>query len=89
MNVRYDLRNPQALKYAMKHPGRGTSYSIRELAKAVGLPHHALIGHLLTGERGDCDYETAHRIARAVGVGVLVLFEPPASPEPNGTDLYQ
>lgn len=70
----------------MDHPGRGTPYTIRELAQTVGLPHHALIGHLLTGERDDCDYETARRIARAVGVAILVLFAPPASPESNGTD---
>lgn len=70
----------------MDHPGRGTPYSIRQLAEAIGLSHHALVGHLLTGERSDCDSETAHRIAAAVGVAVLVLFAPSASPETNEPD---
>lgn len=83
MNVRYDLRNPKILRWAMDHPGRGNPYSIRELAEKVGLKHHALIGHLLTGERDDCDMDTAHAIAESVGVAVLVLFAPPASPSQN------
>ena len=70
----------------MDHPGRGAPYSIRQLADTIGLSHHALIGHLLTGERNDCDISTAHRIAEALGVAVLVLFAPSASPEANGTD---
>ena len=83
--MRYTLRHPKALKWAMDHPGRGTPYSIRELADAVGLTHHSLIGHLLKGSRTECDMETAHRIAEAVGVAVLVLFAPPASPDQNGS----
>lgn len=70
----------------MDHPGRGNPYSIRQLADAIGLSHHALVGHLLTGERGDCDSETAHRIAEALGVSVRVLFAQPASPETNEPD---
>jgi hypothetical protein len=80
LNVRYDLRDPNTLRSVMEHPGRGTPYSIRELAETVGLKGHALIGHLLTGERKDCDVAIAHAIAEAVGVAVLVLFAPPASP---------
>lgn len=80
MKVRYTLRHPKALKWAMDHPGRGESYSIRELAEVVG-KHHSLIGHLLAGERETCDMELAHAISEAVGVGVLVLFAPPASPK--------
>jgi hypothetical protein len=83
MSDRYALRDPKILRHAMDHPERGRSYSIRELAKTVGLSHHALIGHLLTGERKDCDSDTARAIAEAVGVGVRVLFAPPASPNPN------
>lgn len=73
----------------MDHPGRGAPYSIRELAETVGLSHHALIGHLLTGERKDCDMTTAHAIAEAVGVAVLVLFAPPASPKRNESSPEQ
>lgn len=83
MSVRYELRDPKILRWVMDHPGRGTPYSVRGLAEAVGLSHHALIGHLLTGERRDCDFELAHRIAGAVGVAILVLFAPPPSPEWN------
>lgn len=71
----------------MDHPGRGKPYSIRELAETVGLPHHALIGHLLTGERKDCDMDVAHSIAEAVGVAVLVLFAPPATPNRSASTL--
>ncbi|MFJ8583687.1 hypothetical protein ACIRD2_03365 [Streptomyces sp. NPDC093595] len=81
--MRYILHDPKILRHAMDHPGRGTSYSIRELAKAVGLSHHALIGHLLTGERDGCDEGTAEAIAEAVGVSVRVLFAPPASLDQN------
>ncbi|SDN19127.1 hypothetical protein SAMN05444921_12191 [Streptomyces wuyuanensis] len=83
MNVRYELRDPKILRWVMDHPGRGTPFSVRGLAEAVGLSHHALIGHLLTGERKDCDFDVAHRIAGVVGVAVLVLFAPPASPDWN------
>lgn len=86
MSARYSLRDPKILRWVMDHPGRGTPYSIRQLAEAIGLSHHALIGHLLTGERSDCSTETAHRIAEALGVAVLVLFAPSASPETNESD---
>lgn len=89
MNVRYALRNPKILRWTMDHPGRGTPYSIRELAETIGLPHHSLIGHLLTGRQEDCEPDIAHRIAGAVGVAILVLFAPPASPDQNGTGLDQ
>lgn len=81
MRVRYALRKPELLREVMQHPGRGTPYTVRSLADAIGLSHHSLIGHLLSGERKDCDFEVAHAIAGAVGVAVLVLFAPPASPD--------
>lgn len=82
MNLRYTLRDPKILRYCMDHPGRGVPYSVRTLADAVGCSH-SLIGHLLTGERSDVDLEDAHAIAEFVGVAVLVLFMPPASPNQN------
>lgn len=88
MSVRYDLKSKQILQWVMDNPGRGVPYTTRSLGAAIGR-HHSLIGHLLTGERRNCDMADAHAIARSVGVGVLVLFAPPASPEPNGTDLGQ
>jgi hypothetical protein len=68
----------------MDHPGRGTPFSTRTLGAAIGR-HHSLIGHLLTGERVDVESEDAEAIAENVGVALLVLFAPPASPNQNGT----
>lgn len=84
--MRYTLRNRAVLQHCLQYPGRGTPYSVRSLAREAGLRHHSLIGHLLTGERTDCDRDVAHDIAEAVGVAVLVLFAPPASPDQTGTD---
>ncbi len=86
MRVRYRLRDRGVLQYLMQHPGRGTPYTVRSLADAIGLSHHSLIGHLVSGRRADCDAGTAHNIAESLGVAVLVLFAPPASPDPNNTD---
>ncbi|MGW2113701.1 hypothetical protein [Streptomyces zhihengii] len=86
MGVRYDLRSKEILRWVMDHPGRGAPYTVRSLAQQIGR-HHSLIGHLLTGERRDCDDQDAHAIAEAVGVAVLVLFAPPASPNRNGTAI--
>lgn len=85
MGVRYDLRDKKILRWVMDHPGRGAPYTTRSLGDAIGR-HHSLIGHLLTGERHDCDAVDAHAISEAVGVAVLVLFAPPASPNPNVAD---
>lgn len=82
MSVRYTLRDPKALRWVMDHPGRGTPYTIRTLADAIGLTHHSLVGHLLSGRTKDCDQDVAHALAGAVGVAVLVLFAPPSSPDP-------
>lgn len=83
MRVRYTLRDPKILKWVMENPGRGKSHTIRSLSEAVGLTHHSAIGHLVSGRTNECDYEIAHAIAREVGVAVLVLFAPPASPDSN------
>jgi len=84
---RYTLRSRDFFQYVMQHPGRGTPYTVRSLAAAVGLSHHSLIGHLSSGMRTDCDAVIAHRIAEAVGVGVLVLFAPSTSPETNNPSI--
>lgn len=89
MSERYTLRDPKILRLAMEHPGRGTPYSIRKLAEAVGLPHHSGIGHLLTGERKDCDETLARGIAEVLEVPLLLLFATSASPEQNETALAQ
>ncbi len=79
LRVRYKLRDQDLLKKLMEHPGRGVPHSTRTIASAVGC-HHSLIGRLLDGTQETCDMDTAHCIAEAVGVAVLVLFVPPASP---------
>lgn len=86
MRDRYTLRNREFFQHVMQYPGRGAPYTVRSLAAAAGLSHHSLIGHLSSGTRTDCDAPTAHRIAEAVGVAVLVLFAPPSSPEQNEPD---
>jgi hypothetical protein len=81
--VRYELRSKEILRWVMDHPGRGVPFSIRALASAIGR-HPSLVGHLLTGERDDAESEDAQAISEAVGVALLVLFAPPASPNQNG-----
>lgn len=88
MRVRYTLRDRKILQWCMDHPGRGIPFTVRSLAKAAGLRHHSLIGHLLTGERDSAEAADAHAISEAVGVAVLVLFAPPASPNQNESDPY-
>lgn len=83
MIIRYTLRDRDLMRRIMQHPGRGTSYSVRTLAEAVGCSP-TTIGHLLSGQRVDADMQHAHRIAEALGVAVLVLFAPP--PSPNADD---
>jgi hypothetical protein len=65
----------------MDHPGRGTPFSIRSLAKESCV-NRSTIGHLLTGERDDIEMDDAHAVTEALGVAVLVLFMPPSSPNP-------
>ena len=81
MIPRYTLRDRELLQKVMQHPGRGTPFTVRSLANEIGLSHHSLVGHLLSGQRKDCEAGVAHDIAEAVGVAVLVLFAPPASPK--------
>lgn len=78
--VRYTLRDPGLLRKLMDHPGCGTPYSTRTLAAVIGC-HHSLIGRLLNGSQETCDMDIAHSLAEALGVAVLVLFAPPASPK--------
>lgn len=63
----------------MEHPGQGTSYSVRSLAKASGVSR-SQVGRLHSGELEDIPMDEAHRLAEALGVAVLVLFAPPPSP---------
>lgn len=77
--MRYRLRDKEALRWIMDHPGRGAPYSIRTLAEASRLSR-SQVGRLLTGELDDLDVNDAHSMTEALGVAVLVLFMPPPSP---------
>lgn len=89
MRVRYTLRNPKILRWCMDHPARGAPFTVRTLAALIGHRHHSTVGHLLTGERTEIDAGDARAIAEAVGVGVLVLFDPPSSPDQNAPSTRQ
>jgi transcriptional regulator with XRE-family HTH domain len=83
--VRYVLRDLETFKKIMKTPGRGAPYSVRDLAEASGVAR-SQIGRLLTGELDNLDVNDAHALSEALGVAVLVLFAPPASPKTGHHD---
>lgn len=64
----------------MKHPGRGVPYGYDSLAKASGCGR-GLIEKLATGRQDTADVNAAHSLVEALGVPILVLFAPKASPE--------
>ena len=64
----------------MKHPGRGAPFGYDSLAKASGCGR-GLIEKLATGKQDTADVNDAHSLVEAMGVAILVLFAPPASPE--------
>lgn len=78
--MRYVLRDLETFKKIMECPGRGVPYTVRDLAKASGVSR-SQIGRLLTGDLTNLDVNDAHAVAEALGVAVLVLFVPPASPK--------
>lgn len=84
--MRYTLRRLGQLKEIMEHPGRGESYTIRDLAEASGVSRSQL-GRLLTGEIDSLEALDAHAAAEALGVAVLVLFMPPMSPKSGRPDI--
>ncbi|MEH0417907.1 hypothetical protein [Streptomyces sp. B21-083] len=64
----------------MKHPGRGTPFGYDSLAEASGCGR-GLIEKLATGRQDSADIADAHSLVEALGVALLVLFAPKASPE--------
>lgn len=77
--VRYALRDLEMLKKIMESPGRGVPHSVRSLAEATGISR-SQIGRLVRGDLPYLPVNEAHAVAEALGVAVLVLFMPPASP---------
>lgn len=76
--MRYVLRDVKLLKQIMEHPGRGESYSIRDLACTAHVAKWK-VERLVRAELDWLDVNEAHRLVEALGVTVLVLFMPPAS----------
>ena len=68
----------------MKHPGRGAPYGYDSLADATGCGS-GLIEKLATGRQKTADMQDAHSLVEALGVALLVLFAPKASPELDDT----
>jgi transcriptional regulator with XRE-family HTH domain len=83
--VRYCLRDLATFKKIMESPGRGVPYTVRDLAEATGVSR-SQIGRLLTGDLDNLGVNDAHAVAEALGVAVLVLFMPPASPKQGHVD---
>lgn len=74
------LRSAQIFRWIMENPGRGKPYSIRGLAEASGVSRN-VVAKLASSGQDSADVNDAHALAEALGVAVLVLFMPSASPE--------
>jgi transcriptional regulator with XRE-family HTH domain len=82
----YRLVDRDLLERLMQRTGTGAPISIRGLAKAANVPH-GTIGNLLSGYQESVASDTAHRIAAALGVAVLILWIPPSSPAEQSQSL--
>ncbi len=71
----YKLIDPDLLRTLMKRTGSGSAVSVRELATLTNIPR-STIGALLTGVQQSVPEASAHAIAEAIGVDVLILFTP-------------
>lgn len=78
--MRYALRDLDYFQKTMKTPGRGIPYEPPELAEVTGISRSQMY-RIVAGEVPAIPVEQAHAIAEALGVAVLVLFMPPASPK--------
>lgn len=78
-DLMYRLVDKDLLERLMQRTGTGARVSIRGLAKAADVPH-GTVGNLLSGYQESVAPDTAHRIAAAIGVALLILWVPPSSP---------
>lgn len=69
-----ELKSRRLLADYVKHMG----WSGRKLAREAGLGH-AIVAHLLSGERKRCSPATARKIEEALGCPRNLLFEPSVS----------
>lgn len=72
---RYRLVNPDLLCLLMERTGTGSDISGRALAAAVDVPK-STIDALLNGVTKTQPYEIAEKIARVIGVDLLILWTP-------------
>jgi hypothetical protein len=84
LSRRYTLKSAQIFQWIMKNPGRGAPYGYASLAEASGCGA-GLIEKLATGRQKTADVNDAHSLVEALGVALLVLFAPKASPELDET----
>lgn len=71
-------------RWIMKHPGRGIPFGYDSLAESSGCGS-GLIEKLATGRQKTADMGDAHSLVESLGVALLVLFAPQASPELDET----
>lgn len=83
MSRRWSLHSPEWFRFVMKHPGRGAPYGYDSLAEASGCGS-GLIEKLAKGKQKTADVLDATAIAEVLGVAILVLFAPPATPNQVG-----
>lgn len=76
---RWTLKSHQWFRWVMKNPGRGAPYGYDSLAEASGCGS-GLIEKLATGKQDTADVDDATSLAESLGVAILVLFAPPATP---------
>lgn len=87
---RWTLKSHEWFKWVMKNPGTGVPYSLDTLADASGCGR-GLIEKLANGTQKTADVADALTLSENLGVAVLVLFAPPATPNQvvPTTDLDQ
>lgn len=80
---RWTLKSPEWFRWVMKNPGRGVPFGYDSLAEAAGCGS-GLIEKLATGSQKTADVDDATSLAEHLGVAILVLFAPPATPNQVG-----
>jgi transcriptional regulator with XRE-family HTH domain len=75
------LRSPDTLRALMGQ----YDFSLDRLARYAGC-HKSFISHLLSGRRSSCTPELADRLAEALNIPTMVLFEPRMSTNSTTAD---
>ena len=80
------VRDREALRSALKAPGRAAPDTVRSLAEAVGV-NRTTIGDLLTGDQERLSEAAANRIAGALARPFDELFESDLSESADADDV--